>query len=170
MIARAERAKLSGVERSALLGLGAAAVLACASAFAACGGDDVNAVQADASSDGTIGDDSGGGGGDASGGDGGGGDDGSSPGDGSTTDASDGAARDGAGDAGGDAADSGAAALCTSTGGTVTTGLCCSTQSDFPNLCTVGTCTCAPGNSKNVQKCDCGATKCFDPAVGCKIR
>jgi hypothetical protein len=64
--------------------------------------------------------------------------------------------------------DGGASALCTSTGGTVTTNLCCTSVSDFPNTCLIGACGCAPSSSHTVNVCSCPATKCFDPAVGCK--
>lgn len=89
------------------------------------------------------------------------------------------AGRDGGVDAGTDAGndagldagldggtDGGLAALCLGTGGNISTAACCLSTSDFPNLCTVGACGCAPANSHDVQVCACG-TGCFDPAVGC---
>jgi len=63
--------------------------------------------------------------------------------------------------------DGGLAALCTSTGGTITTGLCCGSTGDFPNMCTTGSCGCSPSSSHNVMKCQCATGQCFDPALGC---
>lgn len=57
--------------------------------------------------------------------------------------------------------------LCASTGGTVYTGKCCSSASDFPDECGIGGCTCAPQYLKDIQRCDCGAGKCFKQATGC---
>ena len=51
---------------------------------------------------------------------------------------------------------------CTNSGGTVETTSCCLATSDFPNLCTLGACGCSPGDSHNVQTCNCGTDKCFD--------
>lgn len=51
---------------------------------------------------------------------------------------------------------------CISSGGTVTTGMCCKSTSDFPNLCLIGPCGCAPENSHEVKICDCGEDKCFN--------
>lgn len=73
------------------------------------------------------------------------------------------AGLDGGQDAG---TDGGLAALCVATGGSVSTGLCCASTGDFPNLCLTGPCGCAPANSHDVQVCTCSAG-CFDPAVGC---
>lgn len=91
--------------------------------------------------------------------------------DGSAPDASDAATDGGIGDAASDAADGsvdgGAAALCVSTGGTVTTGLCCKNTPDFPNTCTTGACGCSPANSHTVQTCQCPTNKCFTPQLGC---
>ena len=70
-------------------------------------------------------------------------------------------------DAPADAAD-GPAALCTSTGGTVSTATCCQATGDFPDLCSVGACGCPPQSSHSVAVCAC-AGGCFDPAVGCRV-
>ena len=51
---------------------------------------------------------------------------------------------------------------CVDSGGQVTTALCCETTEDFPNLCLVGPCGCAPENSHDVAVCDCGPELCFD--------
>jgi len=51
---------------------------------------------------------------------------------------------------------------CTASGGTVTTSLCCESTEDFPNLCLIGPCGCAPENSHEINICDCGEGKCFD--------
>ena len=51
---------------------------------------------------------------------------------------------------------------CIDSGGEVTTSLCCLTTSDFPDLCEIGACGCAPADSHEVQICDCGVDKCFD--------
>jgi hypothetical protein len=69
---------------------------------------------------------------------------------------------------GGTQTDGGAAALCTSTGGTVATASCCSSVSGFPNECLIGACSCAPSGSHIVDVCNCGTGKCFDPATGCR--
>lgn len=60
------------------------------------------------------------------------------------------------------------AALCTSTGGTVSTGSCCQGTNDFPDLCTTGPCGCGPQSSHMVQICSCSGGKCFKPNVGCQ--
>jgi hypothetical protein len=44
----------------------------------------------------------------------------------------------------------------------VITMLCCTSVSDFPNLCLVGACGCAPANSHQIKVCDCGTGRCFD--------
>ena len=59
------------------------------------------------------------------------------------------------------------AALCTSTGGTVGSSLCCGSASDFPDRCATGACGCAPGSSHTVQVCNCVAGRCFTPTAGC---
>jgi hypothetical protein len=57
----------------------------------------------------------------------------------------------------GDAAD-----VCTASGGTVTTALCCAASGDFPNQCLVGACSCAPSSSHEVKICNCGGGRCWD--------
>jgi len=64
--------------------------------------------------------------------------------------------------------DGGLAGLCTSSGGTVTTGLCCASTVDFPNGCTTGACGCSPTSSHTVMTCQCGTALCFDPTMGCR--
>ena len=54
------------------------------------------------------------------------------------------------------------AAACTSSGGTVSTGFCCTSTSDFPNTCAVGGCGCAPQYSHTIQVCECPANTCWD--------
>jgi peptidoglycan hydrolase-like protein with peptidoglycan-binding domain len=51
---------------------------------------------------------------------------------------------------------------CIDSGGEVSTSLCCESTSDFPDLCVIGACGCAPENSHEVKICDCGTDKCFD--------
>ena len=51
---------------------------------------------------------------------------------------------------------------CVDSGGTVRTGMCCKSGGDFPDICAVGACGCAPDNSHEVKICDCGGGKCFD--------
>ncbi len=63
-----------------------------------------------------------------------------------------------------------AATLCTSTGGTVSSQLCCGATGDFPNLCGIGACGCSPTASHTVQTCQCAGALCFDPARGCVTR
>jgi hypothetical protein len=55
-----------------------------------------------------------------------------------------------------------AAAACTASGGTVSSGLCCAGTSDFPSLCGLGACGCAPAASHQIQLCACGDGRCFD--------
>lgn len=57
------------------------------------------------------------------------------------------------------------AAACTSSGGTLSTGLCCSSTPDFPNTCAVGACGCAPMYSHAVQICECPQNTCWDGAT-----
>ena len=52
--------------------------------------------------------------------------------------------------------------VCIRSGGNVTTMLCCNSVRDFPNLCLVGACGCAAGDSHQVRVCDCGTDKCFN--------
>ena len=58
--------------------------------------------------------------------------------------------------------DGGAEARCVAAGGTVTMQLCCQATNDFPNLCTVGPCGCAPMNSHMVKVCRCLESKCWN--------
>ncbi len=58
------------------------------------------------------------------------------------------------------------AALCSATGGTVSTASCCLSSGDFPNSCLTGACGCALDNSHTVSVCNC-STGCFQPGVGC---
>lgn len=51
---------------------------------------------------------------------------------------------------------------CLDSGGTVSTGLCCSTAPDFPDTCRIGSCGCSPSSSRQVQLCECGENACFD--------
>jgi len=51
---------------------------------------------------------------------------------------------------------------CLSSGGQLTTSLCCKLTSDYPNLCLIGACGCSPKNSHQVKICDCGEGKCFN--------
>ena len=59
---------------------------------------------------------------------------------------------------------------CIDSGGTVTTANCCTSASDFPNLCAIGPCGCASGYSHEIKICDCGdgcwdGTKCVEPGM-----
>ena len=58
---------------------------------------------------------------------------------------------------------------CLSSGGTVTTQLCCGTASDFPNTCLIGACGCSPENSKEVKFCECGGGSCFNGTACSRI-
>jgi len=51
---------------------------------------------------------------------------------------------------------------CLSSGGQITTSLCCNLTSNYPNLCLIGACGCPSGNSHQVKVCDCGEGKCFN--------
>ncbi len=51
---------------------------------------------------------------------------------------------------------------CKSSGGTVSSAMCCQSSGDFPNSCLIGACGCAPSYSHSVKTCDCGEGKCFD--------
>jgi magnesium-transporting ATPase (P-type) len=51
---------------------------------------------------------------------------------------------------------------CIDSGGTVKTSLCCKSVTDFPNLCLIGACGCAPDQSHEVKICECPEGKCFD--------
>jgi hypothetical protein len=70
-------------------------------------------------------------------------------------------------DAGGSLAE-----LCSTTGGTISSQLCCASDlvSDFPDSCSVGACSCAPTSSKMVSTCSCKAGTCFDHVLGCRPR
>jgi hypothetical protein len=61
------------------------------------------------------------------------------------------------------------AALCTATGGQVSSALCCNSATDFPNSCATGACGCATSNSHTVSTCTCAAG-CFMPGVGCVVQ
>jgi hypothetical protein len=58
--------------------------------------------------------------------------------------------------------DGGPQAGCLATGGSVGTALCCASETDFPDTCGLGACSCAPASSHDVQVCNCPAGKCFD--------
>jgi hypothetical protein len=62
-----------------------------------------------------------------------------------------------------------ASELCTASGGTIATYLCCSATTDFPDSCTtaIGGCACSPASSRDVQYCLCPSTACFQPGIGC---
>lgn len=51
---------------------------------------------------------------------------------------------------------------CLDSGGTVEMASCCTTTSDFPNLCVNGACDCSTEDSHEVKTCNCGEGKCFD--------
>lgn len=51
---------------------------------------------------------------------------------------------------------------CIASGGTISTGMCCGSVTDFPNTCLIGACGCSPTDSHQVQKCECPTGKCFD--------
>ncbi len=51
---------------------------------------------------------------------------------------------------------------CVSSGGQISTAMCCKSAGDFPNTCAFGACGCSPENSHEVKTCDCGPEKCFD--------
>lgn len=63
--------------------------------------------------------------------------------------------------------DGGDDALCTGTNGSVVDMLCCAATGDFPNLCAVGACSCAPANSHMVRTCACTGGQCYEPGLGC---
>lgn len=56
-------------------------------------------------------------------------------------------------------------AACLASGGTVQTSLCCGAGADFPNLCAIGACGCAPQSSKDTKVCSCPKGMCFDGAA-----
>ncbi|MBI5477994.1 MAG: hypothetical protein HY906_04015 [Deltaproteobacteria bacterium] len=76
--------------------------------------------------------------------------------------------QDGAVDASGGDGGGGLEALCTQTGGTAGSQLCCGSVTDFPDTCGVGNCGCSPSASHQVQVCTCPSGKCFAPDKGCK--
>ena len=53
-------------------------------------------------------------------------------------------------------------ASCINSGGTVSMSLCCNAVSNFPNLCPVGPCGCAPEYSHEVKICECPKNFCFN--------
>lgn len=57
--------------------------------------------------------------------------------------------------------------LCTHTGGTESTSLCCTGSGDFPDSCLIGACGCAPDDSHEVKSCSCPVGKCYDATMGC---
>ena len=56
--------------------------------------------------------------------------------------------------------------LCTASGGQISSGLCCTSATDFPNSCLDGACSCSSTNSHTVSICTCGAG-CYLPGYGC---
>ncbi len=54
---------------------------------------------------------------------------------------------------------------CISSGGKISTGMCCKSVSDFPATCNLGPCSCPPQNSHQVNICDCGADNCFNGSI-----
>jgi hypothetical protein len=58
---------------------------------------------------------------------------------------------------------------CRATGGTVQTGICCSSVSDFPGMCSglIGLCGCPPTASHMISLCECPSSTCFDSTQGC---
>lgn len=64
-------------------------------------------------------------------------------------------------------ADGGDEARCTATNGSVVETLCCAATGDFPNLCAVGACGCAPSSSHLVRTCACTSGQCYEPGLGC---
>jgi len=57
---------------------------------------------------------------------------------------------------------------CVLSGGIIEAALCCTSVSDFPNLCLIGACGCSPADSHQVKVCNCGEDKCFD-GNGCVV-
>ena len=55
--------------------------------------------------------------------------------------------------------DGGIESRCVAAGGQVAIQLCCLATNDFPNLCLIGPCGCAPMNSHMIKVCRCGANK-----------
>jgi hypothetical protein len=44
---------------------------------------------------------------------------------------------------------------------------CCTDVGDFPDMCRVGACGCAPASSHTIATCTCPSGSCFSPDVGC---
>jgi hypothetical protein len=63
----------------------------------------------------------------------------------------------------------GLALLCTSTGGEISSGLCCGGATDFPDSCLTGACGCAPSSSHSVATCICKTGACFNRTSGCAV-
>ena len=59
------------------------------------------------------------------------------------------------------------ATLCTSTGGQISSGLCCTSAADFPDSCMTGACGCSPTSSHTVATCTCPNGSCFSTKTGC---
>jgi hypothetical protein len=55
---------------------------------------------------------------------------------------------------------------CLTSGGTVTTAMCCPSSRDFPDTCAIDACGCAPDSSHAARVCTCAAGRCFDGS-GC---
>jgi hypothetical protein len=53
---------------------------------------------------------------------------------------------------------------CTSSGGVISTGICCNSVGDYPNTCLIGACGCGPGYNHQVRTCECPAGTCFNGA------
>jgi len=81
-----------------------------------------------------------------------------------------GASLGGNGSTGGNAATGGSTSSaderCVNSGGTVIEMGCCASQNNFPNLCLIGACTCAPQSQKTIASCSCPNKMCFD-GTGC---
>jgi hypothetical protein len=54
---------------------------------------------------------------------------------------------------------------CAAAGGTVEMISCCTSQGDFPNLCLIASCSCAPMYTHVIQSCTCAAGKCWNGAT-----
>jgi hypothetical protein len=51
---------------------------------------------------------------------------------------------------------------CIASGGTPTTSMCCKSVIAYPDTCATGACGCAPGDSHEVDVCDCPPDTCFN--------
>jgi hypothetical protein len=75
------------------------------------------------------------------------------------------------GDAGNDALvsidGSALARLCLTTGGQISSGLCCASVTEFPSSCSDGACGCASTNSHTIPTCTCPGASCFSQTAGC---